>query len=344
MHVHISTLPIRSESKVRGVGIYTRELFQALQKRYPTDQFTLSSTPQGGVELLHYPYFEPFFLTLPRRRTIPLVVTIHDLIPLKYPAHFPRGLRGSLKWQLQKYLVRRSNHIITDSHSSAADIKHLLHLPASQISVIPLAPSHVRTTSQIKKAVAETYHLPARYALYVGDVNWNKNLLGLIEAFSSFANSSLHLVLVGQAFVAEPPSPELLAIKSAIKSSPAQKKIHLIGYVPSHHLPAIYSLATLYVQPSWDEGFGLTILEAMAAGCPVLSSNRGSLPEVGGAAALYFDPDKSGDLAAKISELSRSPALRDNLVQQGRDQLKHFSWDQTAQLTHEVYEKVLAHH
>ncbi|MFH2085975.1 MAG: glycosyltransferase family 1 protein [bacterium] len=344
MRVQISTCPIRQASRVRGVGIYTRQLEAALVKKYPGDQYTVSSTLQSGIDLIHYPYFEPFFLTMPLTHSVPVVVTVHDLIPLKYPEHFPKGLRGTLKWQLQKLAVRRANHIITDSKASAEDIARILHYPAQKISVIPLASGAARTTTKTKAKVVADYQLPARFALYVGDLNWNKNIPGLIREFSKLENSTLHLVLVGQAFTAKPPSFELLQVQAAVAASGARDKIHLIGYVPSHHLPGIYSLATIYVQPSWDEGFGLTLLEAMAADCPVISSSRGSLPEVGGDAVIYFNPGKPGDLTEKLATLTRSPDVRSQLVELGRLQLKRFSWDQTAELTHAIYEKVLANH
>jgi glycosyltransferase involved in cell wall biosynthesis len=344
MKVQISTRPIRQESRVRGVGIYTRELEHALVKKFPADQYLVADTPLDNVDLIHYPYFEPFFLTMPRSHSVPVVVTIHDLIPLKYPGHFPRGIRGTIKWYLQKLAVKKAAHIITDSQASADDIEKILSYPTKRISVIPLASGAARTTAKTKSKVAETYELPARFALYVGDVNWNKNIPGLIREFAKAETPTLHLVLVGQAFSTSPPPPELIEIQNAIKNSGVANRLHLISYVPSHHLPGIYSLATMYIQPSWDEGFGLTLLEAMAAGCPVLSSSRGSLPEVGGDAVLYFDPGKIGDLAEKISQLSHSSSMREALIQKGNDQIKHFSWDTTAELTHKVYEKVLAHH
>lgn len=344
MRVHISTRPIRQASRVRGVGVYTRYLTDALIKSFPADQYLLSDSNQPKVDLIHYPYFEPFFLTLPLYHPIPTVVTIHDLIPLKYPAHFPPGLRGRLKWFLQKVAVRRSTHIITDSAASARDIADILSVPQPQISIIPLAAGSARIDAKTKNQLTKKYHLPKDFLLYVGDINWNKNIPGLIRAFTALDSPSLHLVLIGQAFASTHPSPELLEIQALIRQSSLFVRIHLIGYVPSHHLPGIYSLASLYIQPSWDEGFGLTLLEAMSAGCPVLSSNRGSLPEVGGEAAMYFDPGEKGDLTQKIAALTRSASVRADLIQKGKLQLKRFSWEQTAKLTHAVYAKVLANH
>ncbi|MFH2019537.1 MAG: glycosyltransferase family 1 protein [bacterium] len=341
MQVQISLKPIHPESHVRGVGIYTRELSQALRKNYPQDHYYLATVSHHKIDLLHYPYFEPFFLTLGFFHLHPFIVTIHDLIPLKYPTHCKPGVRGNFKWKIQKLLIKRAAHIITDSSASSVDIQKILSIPPRKISVIPLAPSFLRSTVKINDSVRAEYKLPSRFALYVGDVNWNKNIPGLIREFSRLENNTLHLVLVGKAFTASPPTPELLSIKEAIVKSGVEHKIHILGYVPNHHLPAIYCLATLYIQPSFDEGFGFPLLEAMSSSCPVISSNRGSLPEVGGRAVQYFDPGKPGDLSEKISLLSRSPSLREELIARGHTQLKKYSWDQTAKLTHEVYEKIL---
>jgi len=344
MRVQISTKPIRSESRFRGVGIYARNLSLALTKNYPRDNFTLSNQTDHSIDLIHYPYFEPFFLTLPLYHSRPFVLTIHDLIPLKYPMHFPRGLRGSFKWQLQKIALRGSAHFITDSTASAKDIESILHIPQTKISVIPLAPGHTRTTYKMKVVVKQTYHLPDKFILYVGDINWNKNIPGLIKEFSLLKSSSLHLVLVGQAFVSKSPTIESNTIRNSILESGKSHLIHTIGYTPSHHLPALYSLATVYIQPSWDEGFGLPLLEAMSLGCPVLSSNRGSLREVGGDAVKYFDPRHHGSLAQELTTLLHSRELRTRLIEQGKSRAKIFTWDQTAKLTHAVYEKILAAH
>lgn len=341
MRIHISTKPLHQASQVRGVGVYTRQLVDALTKNFPDDKYYLTDRPNTQVDLVHYPYFEPFFLTLGAYHSTPFVVTVHDLIPLKYPFAFPPGLRGKLKWQLQKLLVRKSAHIITDSSASGTDIQTILQIPEDRLSVVPLAPSLGVATKEIKQAAKLKYRLPKSFALYVGDINWNKNIPGLIREYSSLPNSSLHLFLVGQAFTSTSTTPEALAIQKAVSQSGKADKIHLLGFLSPADLASLYSLATIYIQPSWDEGFGLPVLEAMAAGCPVLCSNRGSLREVGGEAVSYFDPAMLGDLAARLSELINSPARRQKLIIQGKKHIKQYSWDKTAELTHAVYEKVL---
>lgn len=344
MKIALCTQPLNTASRTRGVGAYTRELLQALRRQFPQDTILeVSHHPyQSDADLVHYPFFDPFFLTLPLSFPQPTVITIHDLIPLKYPTHFPVGYRGRLKWYFQRLRARHSRAILTDSVSSSADIQSLLRVPASQVTVIPLAPATARTSYTLSPKLKKLYSLPDRYILYVGDVNWNKNLPGLIRAFGQLTDPRTHLVLVGKVFADKPRIPEFLAVEQAIIESGQSSRIHLLGYLPSHHLGAIYHEATLYCQPSFDEGFGLPVLEAMKAGCPVVSSNRGSLPEVGGEAARYFDPEQD-DLSGILAELLGSHRQRAEMITQGLHQAKKFSWTKAAIATHTVYEKILSH-
>lgn len=343
MKISICTSPLKTASKTRGVGVYTRELISAFRTSFPKDKMTeTTGNPYiAKSDLVHYPFFDPYFLTLPWHYRCPTIITIHDLIPLKYPTHFPAGYRGRFKWWIQRFRASRASAIITDSRSSAADIHTILGIPEERIFVVPLSSATSRTSYAITSKLKKLYNLPDKYILYVGDLNWNKNLPGLINAFSKLSDQSIHLVLVGKSFRDKPDIPEYKAIANSIESSGKKDQINMIGYVPSHHLGGIYRGATLYVQPSWDEGFGLPILEAMKAGCPVLSSNQGSLPEVGGAAAAYFDPHKD-NLADSIHQLLSSSSKRSAMMDAGLIQVKNFSWAKTAQATMGVYKKVIS--
>lgn len=334
---------MHAASSTRGIGVYTRELIAALQKTHHKSKFIARDTrPEKiGADLVHYPYFDPFFLTLKKYVNVPVVITIHDLIPLKFPKHFPLGIKGKIKWFIQRGLAQRVDHIITDSESSKRDILKFIGIDEKRVSVVPLGPNRSQAVQvRLTKKIAQSYHLPDKYLLYVGDINWNKNVPGLIKTFGSLKDPDLHLVLVGKVFADAPNIPEYHAVKQAIADSGKSDLIHILGFVPSHHLSVIYSLATLYVQPSWYEGFGLPILEAMKFGCPVASSNLGSLPEIGGEAVAYFDPNK--DMAEVITSLLRSPARREALSAAGLVQAGNFTWNKTAELTYKVYEQVLS--
>lgn len=343
MKIAFSSRPLRSESKVRGVGVYTRELVSALQREFPKDSFTVTdSAYKSGADLAHFPYFDPYFLTLPFKKTLPTVVTIHDVIPLRFPEHFPAGYKGKMKLMVQKKSLAGVSHIITDSEASKADIITYLAQNPEKITVVPLAGGSPRATKTKEEEIAKEYRLPEKYLLYVGDINWNKNVVGLIEAFSRLENKSLHLVLVGKVFADKPNIPEYRAVMDTISRSDLHDRVHTLGYVPAHHLPYIYRHATLYIQPSWYEGFGLPILEAMKEGCPVLSSGLGSLPEVGGEAVSYFDPSDMPAFVEAVRELLAHPARRARLSELGILRAKEFSWDKTARETYGVYEKILA--
>ncbi|MBU0650231.1 glycosyltransferase family 4 protein, partial [Patescibacteria group bacterium] len=342
MRVVIAEQPAKGLNRTRGVGVYTRELVQALRTNFPKDEFVTGTKDYRGADLVHYPFFDPYALTLPLRRPCRTIVTVHDTIPLRFPAHFPAGVRGRLKLRLQKRALASVEHVLTDSLSSRRDIGQYLHYPPEQISVVPLAPGLDRSTRTIADKVRATYSLPRRFLLYVGDINWNKNVPGLVEAFAALSDPRLHLVLVGKVFADKPAIPEFEGLSRAISQSGKDSRIHLLGYLPQHHLPLCYRLATLYVQPSWYEGFGLPVLEAMNQGCPVLSSNRGSLPEVGGSAVAYFDPGKKGTLTASLQALLSDAPSRKELSRLGITQAKQFSWDKTAALTHAVYQTVLS--
>lgn len=343
MKIIISLRELHVASNTRGIGVYTRELIAALHKYYPQDTVipTTHDPTSISADIVHFTYFDPYFLTLPKVKKLPTILTIHDLIPRKFGEHFPVGYRGKFNWFLQLQKARSVAHIITDSVSSQRDIVELMKINPDHISVIPLAPNKTeKVPAGLSTKIAREYSLPDKYLLYVGDINWNKNVTGLVEAWSRLEDPRLHLVLVGKVFSDKPDIAEYRKLVKAIDKSGRSEQIILLGFVPSHHLSVIYSRATLYVQPSWYEGFGLPLLEAMKFGCPVASSNRGSLPEVGGEAVAYFDPQK--DMVETIGSLLRSPAKREELMSRGLLRVKEFTWAKTAKLTHDIYEQVLA--
>lgn len=346
MKIVISLAPLHSGSKTRGVGVYTKNLVKTLQTEYPEDQFILTThsyyDPQA--DLVHLPFFDPFFLTLPNRFPLPTIATIHDVIPLLFPRFFPRGIKGSLKWRIQRQRARRLTHILTDSQVSKRDIQRVFTLPLEQITTVPLGPSLTprKLSSPELINIKQKYNLPSQYFLYVGDLNWNKNVPGLIAGFASAAIPGQSLVIVGQAFTSASRIPERLAVDRAIRDSGMADQIRLLGYVPKDELSAIYQLANLYVQPSFYEGFGLPVLDALGHGCPVLSSDQGSLPEIGGQAVHYFDPNDPQALPKMIKQLIHDPAGLRKLARSGPPQAARFSWVKCARETHQVYEKIVA--
>ncbi len=335
----------------RGVGFYSLNLFQALKNLGDKNQYFLKKGKDISFspDLVHYPFFDPFFLTLPCLIRKKAIVTIHDLTPLKFPQHYPSGVKGKIKWQMQKRLVKNAKAIITDSHNSKKDTVEIIGYPQERIFPIYLAADDNFQPLKMKqlmiKRLREKYHLPEKFLFYVGDLNWNKNIKGLIRAFGEVGNKDkdLSLVLAGPAFENQDLR-ELKELKDLIEILGLVKRVLILGFIPAKDLVIIYNLAKLYIQPSFYEGFGLPVLEAMSCGCPVLSSNQGSLPEIGGQAVAYFYPFKENDLENNLSSLLKNKNKLKDLKKRGLMQAKKFSWRKTALETREVYEKIICHH
>jgi glycosyltransferase involved in cell wall biosynthesis len=207
--------------------------------------------------------------------------------------------------------------------------------------VIPLAAgdefqSH-RERSDFKKTLAK-YHLQPGYILTLSALEPRKNLPFLISAYEQMRNDHLtELPLV----IAGPPWFKSETVTQRINESPWKKDIISTGFIEQDDLPYIYSGADLFVLPSLYEGFGLPLLEALGCGVPCVVSNRTSLPEIGGDAVLYFDPTNQDELIHAMNTLLHNDDLRHDLVTRGLERAKQFSWERTARLTHEVYQKVL---
>ncbi len=349
MKIAIDTSPINKEStsfhKVRGAGFYIHNLIQSLQKYDKKNSYTFfnkSHNIQRSVDLIHYPYFDPFFLNIPLRNKAPLVITVHDLIPLKFPKEFPSGIRGALKWKVNQFLLSQSAGIITDSLASAQDIRDIISIPSTRVHTIPLAAGdEFRPISQKKslQQVREKYKLPDSFVLYVGDVTWNKNIPRLVKAVKEI---NLTLVMVGKALGAKHVSSHAWNkdLHTVLKETRGDKRFIRLGFVPTEDLAVIYNLASVFAMPSLYEGFGLPILEAMKSGCPVVTTHEGSLSEVAGEASFFVDPESHYDIANGIGEIFFSEELRKKYREKGFLQAKKFSWKKTALETVKVYEHI----
>lgn len=330
MHIAIDITPLSTGHSGRGVGSYTRNLIEALQK-YETQHtyslFTRGQKIPEKADIVHYPYFDPFFLTLPLLKEKPTVVTVHDLIPLVFPDKFPAGLKGTLKWQLQKLSLRGAKRIIADSVSSKKDISKIVGVDATVIDKIYLAPA----LSYVKKRI-----LSKPYVLYVGDVNWNKNVPGLLRAV---AEVTIPLILVGGAFLDDSVA-ETKEINRLIGTLGIESFVRRVGHVSNNKLAELYSGALALVQPSFYEGFGLPVLEAMACGCPVVTTKNSSLAEIAGPAIEITTEVES--IAAGIKKILT--IQRDSQVKKQFDWVRQFTWKRTAAETVASYEKTIDYH
>lgn len=349
MNIALDISPLKKgnflQHKVRGSGMYITALKESLLRYYPQNSytfFTKRSEILSTCDIIHIPYFEPFFLTLPFVNNFPTVVTVHDLTPIIFPDFFPRGIKGEIKWKLQRWLLKKTNGIITDSFASKKDIIKHTNIPDKKIHVVYLAArdEFKQVSSEKKNLIKKKYNLPNNFVLYVGDVTFNKNLPRLLDAIKI---SGIPLVMVGGALTNEnvdldnPWNSDLKIIREEVKKN---TQIICLGFVPQNDLIALYNLASVFTMPSLCEGFGLPILEAMASGCPVLTSSEGSLEEIAGKAALYVDAYSVNDIAKGIKEITSNKVLRKRLIAEGILNNKRFSWENTAKKTFEVYQKL----
>lgn len=327
--------------KMRGTGIYLDNLLKELEKNdsISVQKVDLKSIPDK-VDIVHFTYFDPFFLTLPWFRSYKTVVTVHDLIPLKFPSHFPSGFKGSLKWYIQKTSLKKAHAIITDSISSKNDIIDILSVDPNSVYPIYLAPQ-TNNTPFSQKDIQKKYQLPKVFFLFVGDPNWNKNLARVIRATTKLG---LALVIVSTAFA------ETKTVKNAwqkdlkIAQEAARDNdlIYTLSHVPVADLYALYKSAYALIYPSLYEGFGLPVVEALSVGCPVITSDRGSLKEIIGTACLIVDPESDTSICAALQKIVDSDRLRKELIHRGKKQVEKFSWEKTAHQTVAVYRNVLA--
>lgn len=347
MKIFIDTAPLRTGHSVRGVGSYTRNLVEALRKR--KDVKLVDKDP----EIVHIPYFDLFFDTLHLDKSVPTIVTIYDVIPLIYPKHHPPGIKGRLRFFRQKRRLKDVAAIITISETSKKDIVRFLDVLQEKIYVTHLAPAGRKTegggqktdAGKQKTEVRKKYNLPEKFVLYVGDVNYNKNVEGLIRTFALLTNNKQHttnsigLVLVGKAFKDD--IPETKKILHLIKELDLTHSVVTPGFIPDEDLVKIYNLATVYCQPSFYEGFGLPVLEAMAAGCPVVAAKTQALVEIAEDAAYFVNPRDANEIANAIARIYANQELRNKLRKKGLEHVKKFSWDKTAEATVAVYKKIL---
>lgn len=354
MKIAIDITPIKGDlkgHKVRGVGFYLEYLKRSLLQYFPEHEYVFFSRGEiipSDVDLVHYPYFEPFFLTLPTNNKQKTVVTVHDLTPLVFPKHFPAGIKGSLRWQMQRYRLKKTDGILTDSLASKKDIERIVSIDSNKIDVAYLAAAdefekfeNASAKQSWRTEMLGKYNLPEQFVLYVGDVTWNKNVPRLIKAIKEI---NLTLVMVGKTLVEEnfdksnPWNKDLIAVQELIADD---KRFIRLGFIPTEDMVALYNCATVFAFPSLYEGFGLPVIEAMQCGCPVVTTKGGSLAEVAGDAASFVEGYDVHAIANGIGEVFFTKKLQEELSKKGLQQAKKFSWKKTAEKTVEAYKKSL---
>ncbi|MGZ3609527.1 MAG: glycosyltransferase family 4 protein [Ktedonobacteraceae bacterium] len=302
------------------------------------EQFTSpSAARKSGVDLLHVPYFAPPFF--PRT---PSVITIHDIIPLRMP-QYRTDPKMKAYLQLITRAARKATMIITVSQHAKQDMLDALKLPAERIRVIYEAAGseyHPITDSKVLSKVHARYGLHGRYILYLGGLDQRKNVPQLVRAFAQVYNQwgepNLQLLIAG--------NPDKLKGSLFPDPRPVAADLRITDqiiyrFIEEEDKPAIYSGASVFVFPSLYEGFGLTPLEAMSCGTPVICSNRTSLPEVVGDAAINFDPDNVREMVQAMHSVLTNDELQADLRARSLRRASQFNWQKTAIETIDVYQE-----
>ena len=289
---------------------------------------------KNRVDVVHVQY------TAPPRTPCALVATIHDLSFEHLPETFKRRSRAQLRLTVRR-TAKKAAQILTLSEFSRRDIIETYALDPERVFVTPpAAPSHFVPVTDVTelRRIRMTYGIQRDYILALGSIQPRKNLVRLIKAYESLrgvvsSEQLPQLVLAGRRGWLEAET-----IRAA-ELSEARGDILFIGYVPDADLPAVYSGALCFAYPSYFEGFGLPILEAMQCGTPVIAGNRTSLPGVAGDAALLVDPFDQAAIGNGLVRLIKNADYRAELRVKGLDRAAAFSWKNTARLTLQAYER-----
>lgn len=308
---------------------------------------------RAKVDLMHFPHFNVPFV-----KAGPYVVTIHDLILTKFPTHRASTLHPIVYWLKDKAYrliimsaVKMAKKIITVSQFTKLDLIEQFHADSSKIEVTYEGVANLAKGNDSlfvakldNKRTLALYNIHGPFLLYIGNAYPHKNLEGLILAFSKLhvKYPDLRLVLVGKEDYFYNRVKDFARTNNLWQKENHNSSVVFTGYVPDVDLEALFQEASVYVFSSLYEGFGLPPLEAMAHGCPVVSSNRASMPEILGEAAAYFNPEDKEDMISVISKLINDKDERERLIKLGYEQVKKYSWWECALATEKIYKKVFS--
>ena len=259
---------------------------------------------------------------------IPSVVTVLDLIWMRFPQTLDRRATIGMKATTPPS-AQRADRVLAISEAVKRDVMSYLGVPGERIDVTHLG---FRLDDRVAPEALDLGDAPV--VLCVAQKREHKNIAGLVRAMASVPGAVL--VLPGA------PTPHEAELRALAAQLGIEERVRFLGWLTDAQLEGLYRAATVFVQPSFDEGFGLPVLEAMGRGVPVACSDAASLPEVAGDAALLFDPHDPSAMADAIARLLNDEALRADLVARGRERIERFTWRRTAELTLDAYRQVMA--
>jgi glycosyltransferase involved in cell wall biosynthesis len=313
-----------------GDGTVTRALAMAAAALAPA---RAARAVPVGLELVHYAVTVPIPATDARR-----VVTLHDVQHHDLPHLFPRAERAYRRWAYDGS-ARKADVVVTSSGYSKERIVTLLDIPAERVQSVPFGIDHTRFAPEPQLGEEQALaglDLPARFALYPANLWPHKNHGRLLEALALLPDRELGLVLTGEGYG------RLDRLLRRARELGLEGRVRHLGHVAPEILPALYRRATLLAFPSLYEGFGAPPLEAMACGCPVAASNRTSIPEVCGQAALPFEPHSAESIAGALARATSDEELRARLRSAGLERARAFTWEASAERHAKIYARVTA--
>lgn len=287
-----------------------------------------------GLDVFHSP-ISSLPLTYPKKA----IITVHDLAIYKNPAWFPSQIFSTKLLVPQS--LRSANKIIAVSQSTKKDLKEIFNIADKKIKVVYEGAilDHVKVKNKSLDSLAR-FKLNSKYILFIGTLEPRKNLVTLMRAYKKFLDakpefSQYQLVLAGaKGYKSDDVFTEIKELKIG-------KQVKYIGYVTQNQKLELLKKATCFIFPSSYEGFGLPVLEAMALGTPVITSNISSLPEITGKAAILVDPEKELDIAKALKRLIGDRNLQSTLRSKGIIQAKQFTWQRSAAETLKVYQSLI---
>lgn len=293
-----------------------------------------------SIDIFHSPAFHlPFFVPKVKKK-VKKIVTIHDLILLKFPQTYPKTFVAYGRFMI-KMAMKVADAIIVPSENTKDDLLEMFKIKTDMVYVVPYAVRkevHIIDNKSYLADVRTRYSLPDIFILFVSTIEPRKNIEGLIRAYSELRKLGIEHKLVicgGKGWLKE-----YERITKIVSELGMVEDIIFTGYVADEDIAGIYSMADLFVYPSIYEGFGFPPLEAMASGCPVITSNTSSLPEVVGQAAIMVNPSDIKELTNAMYMVLTNNKMKLCMKEKGIERAKMFSWERCAKETLRVYEDV----
>lgn len=320
----------------------SRDLFPDFQERIQKvmiKEYNIHSDIHRLIEKYEIDlWFSPMHKSYVTDIQVPSVATIHDVLHTSYPQFVPGHFEENNRYY--KKFTTSFDAILTVSEFSKSAISNYLQIPREKIHAIYQdAPAAFNRNISIHQGETD-YSLEKGYALFPASFNPHKNHLNLLRALVLLRekfNTRIPLVLTG---FTHKENEVYQSVLSFIKEHTLENQVNILGYVPSNHMPYLYANASFLAFPSLYEGFGIPLVEAMKAKCPIVCSNRGSIPEITGEAAIHFNPESPNDIALNILKLLNAET-RNDLIRKGMARAQIFSWEKCASETLHVFRSVL---